>query len=303
MFDPALEKPSPVFPQGAAPLRSLTITMAVMCYLACLAIGALVLINQAASAWTQGISREVTVQIRQHSGADVEQELAQALTILKAAPGVVAVEALDKSAGAKLLEPWLGKVPLDELPVPRLIRVTINETSPPDYKALEKQLTKQVPDASLDTHRRWQAELSRMAHALSLLAVFVLGLISLASIMLVVFAARAVLESNRGTVEVLALMGAQNKFISRQNDRQFLATGLIAGFAGLIAGLITFAGLFYLGGSSTDAMAEAGRSLIFAPAAVELRVGAALVLVPIAATLIALWTSRITLSRMLRSMP
>ena len=293
--------PAPVFPHGAAPLRSLTVTMAVMCYLACLAIGALVLINQAASAWTQGIAREVTVQIRQRSGTDVEQEVAKAVAILRATPGVVASEALDKSAGAKLLEPWLGKVPLDDLPVPRLIRVTINEASPPDFTALEKKLVTQVPDAGLDTHRRWQAELSRMADALRLLSVFVLGLISLASVMLVVFAARAVLESNRGTVEVLALMGAENRFISRQNDKQFLATGLIAGFLGMTAGLVTFAGLYFLGGASADSVTQAGRSLVFAPPAVELRVVSALLLVPIAATLIALWTSRITLLRMLRT--
>jgi cell division transport system permease protein len=301
MLNPLLAKASPVFPHGAAPLRSLTITMAVMCYLACLATGALVLINQAASAWTQGISREVTVQIRQRSGADMEQQIAAALKILTATPGVAGAEALDKSAGAKLLEPWLGKVPLDELPVPRLIRVTINEASPPDYVALESQLLKQVPDASLDTHRRWQAELSRMADALSLLAIFVLALISLASVMLVVFAARAVLESNRGTVEVLALMGAENRFISRQNDRQFLATGLIAGFAGLLAGLITFTMLFYLAGAGGDGLAAAGRSLVFAPAGVELRVAGALLLVPMAATLVAVWTSRIALLAMLRS--
>jgi cell division transport system permease protein len=302
MVDKAQQKPAPVFPHGAAPLRSLTVTMAVMCYLACLAIGALVLINQAAAAWTQGISREVTVQIRQRSSTDIEGEIKKAVTLLKATPGVVAAEALDKSAGAKLLEPWLGNVPLDELPVPRLIRVTINESNPPDYVALEKNLAAQIPDAGLDTHRRWQTELSRTASALSLLALLVLGLISLASIMLVVFAARAVLQSNRSTVEVLALIGAQNTFISRQNDRQFLATGLIAGFAGLIAGLITFGLLFFLGGSNADAMAEAGRSLVFAPAATELRISAALLLVPIAATLIALWTSRITLLRMLRNL-
>jgi cell division protein FtsX len=39
-----------------------------------------------------------------------------------------------------LLEPWLGTSNLDDLPIPRLIRVTINEVSTPDFVALEKQL-------------------------------------------------------------------------------------------------------------------------------------------------------------------
>jgi len=293
-------KLSPIFPKGAAPLRALTVTMAVMCYLACLAIGALVLVDRAAEAWSQGIAREVTVQIREISGGNMEKSLTTALAILKTTPGVLDAKALDRQEGIKLLEPWLGKISMDELPVPRLIRVSVDEQAPPDYPALERSLQAEVKGISLDTHRRWQAELARMGRALSLLASLVLALITLASVMLVVFAARSVLEANRSVVEVLELIGAEHKFISRQNDSQFLATGLLAGFAGLIAGIATFAGLGFSGGVAGDSVAAAGRSLLFAPADVELRLWAGMLLVPLAATLIALWTSRITLIRMLR---
>ncbi len=293
-------KLSPIFPKGAAPLRALTVTMAVMCYLACLAIGALVLVDRAAEAWSQGIAREVTVQIREISGGNMEKSLTTALAILKTTPGVLDAKALDRQEGIKLLEPWLGKISMDELPVPRLIRVSVDEQAPPDYPALERSLQAEVKGISLDTHRRWQAELARMGRALSLLASLVLALITLASVMLVVFAARSVLEANRSVVEVLELIGAEHKFISRQNDSQFLATGLLAGFAGLIAGIATFAGLGLSGGVAGDSVSAAGRSLLFAPADVELRLWAGMLLVPVAATLIALWTSRITLIRMLR---
>jgi len=293
-------KLSPIFPKGAAPLRALTVTMAVMCYLACLAIGALVLVDRAAEAWSQGIAREVTVQIREISGGNMGKSLTTALAILKTTPGVLDAKALDRQEGIKLLEPWLGKISMDELPVPRLIRVSVDEQAPPDYPALERSLQAEVKGISLDTHRRWQAELARMGRALSLLASLVLALITLASVMLVVFAARSVLEANRSVVEVLELIGAEHKFISRQNDSQFLATGLLAGFAGLIAGIATFAGLGLSGGVAGDGVSAAGRSLLFAPADVELRLWAGMLLVPVAATLIALWTSRITLIRMLR---
>jgi len=293
-------KPSPIFPKGAAPLRALTVTMAVMCYLACLAIGALVLVNRAAEAWSQGIAREVTVQIREISGEDIEKSLRTALGILKTNPGVLDAKALDRQEGIKLLEPWLGKIAMDELPVPRLIRVAVDEQAPPDYPLLEKSLQSNVKGISLDTHRRWQAELARMGRALTLLASLVLALITLASIMLVVFAARSVLEANRSVVEVLELIGAEDKFISRQNDKQFLNTGLLAGFLGLLAGLVTFLALGFSGSAAGDSVAAAGRSLLFAPVDVELRLWAGLLLVPLAATLIALWTSRLTLMRMLR---
>jgi cell division transport system permease protein len=57
-------RPEPVIPARAGSLESLTVTMAVMCYLACLAIGALILINRAVESWTGGLAREVTVQVR-----------------------------------------------------------------------------------------------------------------------------------------------------------------------------------------------------------------------------------------------
>ena len=53
-------KSGAIIPAAAAPLRNLTVTMTVMCYLASLAIGALILINHAVEGWTKGLSREVT---------------------------------------------------------------------------------------------------------------------------------------------------------------------------------------------------------------------------------------------------
>ena len=57
-------RPGAIIPATAASLTSLTVTMAVMCYLACLAIGALILVDRAVTSWTSGLSREMTVQVR-----------------------------------------------------------------------------------------------------------------------------------------------------------------------------------------------------------------------------------------------
>ena len=48
-----------------------------MCYLACLAIGALILIDRAVDNWTGGLSREVTVQVRKVKDTDIEAEVAE----------------------------------------------------------------------------------------------------------------------------------------------------------------------------------------------------------------------------------
>ena len=227
MTSTSSNRPGAIIPANIGALRSLTVAMTVMCYLACLAIGALVLINRAVSSWTSGLSREVTVQVRQTKDADVEAEVAKAQEILQDFPGIAAVTVLDREAGAKLLEPWLGSRNLEDLPIPRLIRVAVDEAAPPDYEALGAAL-ESVKGANLDTHRRWQSELTRMARALSVLAYTVLTLIAVSSVAIVVFGTRAVLQANRPIVDLLHLVGARDGYIARQIDGRFLKTGLFA---------------------------------------------------------------------------
>jgi cell division transport system permease protein len=292
----------PIIPPEAAPLKSLTVAMAIMCYLACLAIGALILINRAIDAWTSGLQSEVTVQIREMPGTDVAAEVIKAESLLRQTQGVVSIAVLDREAAAKLLEPWLGPVrTLNELPIPHLIRVAVNPATPPDFDALNAALAKEVRGASLDTHRRWQAELTRMAGVLKYLSYAVLALIAVSAIAIVIFATRTVLDANRGVVDVLHLVGARDGFIARQVQGRFLKTGLMAGCAGMLAGLMTFLLLgFGASGPAAGGIAEASRSLLFSPVGISWRSYAILIAVPIVATLISVLTAKMTLMRMLR---
>lgn len=297
----AARKLGPIIPPQAGSLRSLTVTMAVMCYLACLAIGALILIDRAVDNWTSGLSREITVQVRELQQVDIEAELVKATEILKSFPGVASVEVLDREAGAKLLEPWLGTQDLSDLPIPRLIRVVIDEQNPPDFEALEQQLSSQVKGVALDTHRRWQAELTRMARTLSILSYAVLLLIGISAVTMVIFGTRTVLDANREVVDVLHLVGAKDRYISRQIDSRFLKTGLAAGLIGVALGLLTFFLLSITGPRGNGGIADASQSLIFAPAGLAVWSYGLLLAVPVVATIISLVTSRITLIRMLRN--
>lgn len=292
--------PGAIIPAAAAPLRSLTAVMAVMCYLAVLAVGSIILIDRAVSQWATGLSSEATVQLREVSTGDIDAELAKAVSLLEQTAGIVSAEVLPRKAGEKLLEPWIGSQGLDKLPVPRLIRVKLNQRSPPDFVKLEKALSQTVPTARLDTHRRWQTELKRMAGTLTLLSGLVLALIGFSAIAMVVFAARAVLDSNRAIVEVLQLAGAEDRFIAREIDRRFLKTGLLAGLIGLGLGFVTFLALGFFGGVEGNGVAAAARGLFYVPTDGPDRKLLWFLLVPIVATLIGLLASRFTLMRMLR---
>jgi cell division transport system permease protein len=295
----ATEQPGAIMPRKAAPLRTLTAVMAVMCFLAVLAVGAMMLINRAVEQWASGLASEITVQLPQLSTRDMEKDLVQLSQLLTSFEGIQNVKVLDRTEGEKLVAPWIGEDGLDALPIPRLIRVMVDDKTPPDFAALEQQIEAAVPTARLDTHRRWEAELRRMASTLTLLSTLVLALISVSAIAMVVFAARAVLEANRHIVEVLHIAGADDDFIASEINRRFIATGLLAGLIGLLAGLLTFFALGYWGVGDNQGVASAARGLFYLPQEHDWSSLAAFLLVPVGATVIALVTSRITLKRML----
>ncbi len=292
-------KPGSIVPTGAAPLRTLTAVMSVMCFLAVLSVGAMLLINRAVAQWASGLASEVTVQLPQLSSRDMDQDLVRLTKLLAGIQGVKGVTILDRRDGEKLLAPWIGEDGLDALPIPRLMRVVVDDKRQPDFAAMETALQAAVPTARLDTHRKWEAELRRMASTLTLLSSLILGLISLSAIAMVVFAARAVLEANRSVVEVLHIAGADDDFIAGEINRRFIATGFWSGLIGLAGGVVMFFALGHWGIGENTGVASAARGLFYLPQEGDWRSLCWFLLVPLAATAIALITSRITLKRML----
>ncbi|MEM9472213.1 MAG: FtsX-like permease family protein [Pseudomonadota bacterium] len=290
---------SKVIPQATAPHMTLMTAMAAMCYLAVLAIGALLMTATAVDNWTSQIASQVTVQISAADGVDVDGDAAKVTDILRATEGIADVDVVSPEAARKLLEPWLGESGiLDDLPIPRLINVSIDKSSPPDLELLRATLATEVPSATLDTHRRWQAELVSMAGSLTWLAVAVLSLIATAAVVLVIYATRAAMEANREVIEVLYLAGARDSFISREVLWRFWLTGLKAGLIGSLLGFVTFVIL----GLGDGRLSEPVRALLYHPLDTSSANYAAFIVVPIVATLISLITARISISRVLKAM-
>lgn len=292
---------SRIMPDAGAAGRPLTAVIAVMCFLACLALGSLVIISRSVDDWTRSMSSEMTVQIRPIASKDIEREVAKAVKLLKATKGIVAVSALSAEDGAKLLEPWLGPVALmKELPIPRLIEVTVNKRDPPALTALSAELARIVPGATLDNHDRWQKHILRAASAFKLAGYGILFLITVTTIAIVVFATRAAMSSNNDVVEVLHLVGAADSYIALQVQRHFLWVSLKAGFYGAVGGIIIFALLRRLlnGPSPADQGASAQQMLV-GGSAFGFADYVLFLLVPLAAALISVVTARLAALRIM----
>lgn len=296
---PLVRGKAKVIPEATAPHMTLMTAMAAMCYLAVLAIGALLMTSDAVDKWTSQVASEITVQISAADGVDVQGDTGKAARILRETPGVTGVAVVSREDARSLLEPWLGSgAVLDDLPIPQLINVSIDKQSPPDLEALRAQLAADVPSATLDTHRRWQAELVSMAGTLTWLAIAVLALIAAAASVLVVYATRAAMEANREVLEVLYLAGARDRFIAREVLWRFFLTGLKAGLIGALLGFVTFVIL----GFGSGRLAGPVKEFLYDPFGSSSSNYIAFLAVPVTATLISLITARISISRVLKAM-
>ncbi|MEX0954146.1 MAG: ABC transporter permease [Rhizobiaceae bacterium] len=226
-------KPMPIVPPQNVTGNALVLVIAIMTFLSCLTLGAVTLVRDTAATWQNQIAREATIQIRPAEGFDMEAALRQAAEIARGFPGVRDATIVDDAATARLLEPWLGSgVDLGELPVPRLVTVTIDPDNPPDFAALRAAVTSQILRATLDDHRTWVDRLVTMARTTVAIGISVLVLILSATLFTVVFATRGAMSGNGHVIEVLHFVGAEAGFIARQFRSHFLLTGMKGAAAG-----------------------------------------------------------------------
>ena len=196
--DREIRRTGPIVPEANVQSRALLLVIAIMAFLACLTLGAVSMIRATASAWQSQISREITIQIKPNDTLDMDATLLQARDIALSFVGTKSGEVVDREATARLLEPWLGSgLDIDELPVPRLVVITIDETNPPDFSAMKAELTKRIPQATLDDHRTWVDRLVSMARTTVFIGTAVLLLVFIAMVLTVIFATRGRSEERR----------------------------------------------------------------------------------------------------------
>ncbi|MBA4611577.1 ABC transporter permease [Stappia taiwanensis] len=247
-----LRPSAPIVPSQAVAGRALTLVVAIMSFLACLTVGAVTIIHEAANAWSNDLVREVTIQIRPADGVDMLREIEKAIAVAREFPGVGAVRALSDEETKDLLQPWLGAgLDLESLPVPRLIQVNIADASILDLAGLRQAVVEQVNGASLDDHSLWTDRLAAMANAVVFGGVAILALVLGSMVLSVVFATRAAMAGNRDVVEVLHFVGAEDGFVAREFQRHFLLLGLKGGLAGGLAACAVFLVLGVLADGST----------------------------------------------------
>ena len=230
--------------KGAAPLD---VVIAVMAFLAALALGASLVAERTAEGWRAGLAGKVTVQIlppaQGPASEGLQRETEAVLKVLRATSGIAHAAPLSEDEKLKLVQPWLGQGNLvADLPLPQLIDAEIVPGAEVDLKELAKRLKQAAPDSVLDDHSHWIARLRDLAQSVVWTAYGILLLIAVATAAAVSFATRAGLEAHHEMVALLHQMGARAQFISRAFEWHYFRSALAAAAAGAALAAVFFVG-------------------------------------------------------------
>ena len=304
------DRPGSIVPPRTVAGAALTLVIAIMSCLACLAIGTVTIVDQAAENWQSDIAAEITIEIPAGDPDNLDRRIASALEAARGAAGIGAVRIVDQSETRALLEPWLGDLQalsdgagdlLAELPVPTLIALEVTDRTALDTEALSEALIAAVPGAVLDDHQVWNERLANMAGAMVVAGALVLALILTATVLCVVFATRSAMASNKDVVEVLHFVGASHAFVAGEFQRHFLFLGLRGGLiGGAMAMLVFLAFHLFVDLGSGSAAANQVNALIGVPRIGFNGYAGCVALVFLIAFLTA-GTSRVTVRRFLRA--
>lgn len=274
----------------------LPLLVAFMVFLAVIAMAGVGLVNRTVDRWDTGVSDTLTVQIAPAPSAEAaNRAIENALEIVRETPGVISARLVTEEQILALLRPWLGALAnQSDLPLPRLIDVTIDEDEGIDVTTLGRRLALAVPGATVDDHRVWLDRLITLLSTVELIGIAVMLLIALITVGTVIFTTRTGLAVHRDAIEVLHLIGAQDAYVARQFAVRALWLGLKGGLIGLALAIPTLLGLGYL--------AQSMQSATIPDVSLSVMQWIAMAAMPVLAAMIAMLTARVTVLRTLSKM-
>ena len=249
VFEVLKWRPAPLLPRGDGRDGTRLFVVAVLCFRACLTAMGVIAADRAAHGWTSQLTGEATVIVRPTGGETPDAAAARAAEALAGTPGVTEARALEPAKAYDLIRPWLGDVSdLEDLPVPRLVAVTLDSTHPADSRRLAQALKAQSVDATVDDHSRWIKDIRKAGDRVRALGAAIFLLIAAAAAAVVAFATRAGLAARRDVVEVLHMAGAEDGYIAALFQQRFARVAGVAGALGAVSAALLAGGLRLAGG-------------------------------------------------------
>jgi cell division transport system permease protein len=244
--------------------------VAIMVFLASLSlVGSTALqgfVESLAASQNQGFSIELSPAeggMAQSSTAEIRRQ-EKVLSLLRKLPGVQRTEVVSQASVDSFANTWFGKREANDASLlkPTLIDVVVKDIKKVDLKSLEFRLEKVAPGTKVLPNRQWHSGLLNVASSALIAAIFMAVLIVFATILAAAFSAHTGLIIYRPIIEILRLVGADNRYIAKQFQRHALWLGLKSGVKGVVLTFFLVVGAFFISQSvDIPAFAQGSRWL------------------------------------------
>lgn len=272
-------------PQGAV-ARLVGLASAAMVFLAVLALAMAMAMLKLGAAWQTELADTVTLTVPADEPAEL---LDAALHVLETTPGVASTRVLPDEDLRALLAPWFGRdLPLDALPLPRMVAVTADGL---DTRNLSLRLAAEAPGVRLDDHDLWRAPLAAARARMRVLAAAGTALIFATLAAVTALAAQASVAANGRVIAVLRLVGARDGWIARGFVRRITLRALVGGITGAALAMGALAAFPATGPAGLPGLRPTGSGWL------------PLALTPGLAAGVALVTTRLTVRALLKGSP
>lgn len=226
-----------VVPPTGFTARLTVFASAAMAFLAVFALALSLATGRLAEKWGEALAQSSTIRVAAPEG-QVEAQVAAVMRILESTPGIKSARVMNDEEQSALLEPWFGPdLPLDTLPVPRLIEIA-EEPEGYDTDGLRARLAGEAPGAVLDDHTRWRAPLVKAAGRLRSLGLISMLLIAATTGVMITLAANSALAANAQVIRVLRLVGARDDYIAGAFVRRYTIRAALGAFVGMALGMV-----------------------------------------------------------------
>lgn len=219
----------------------LILLIGLMTFLAVLMTASSFALTALSGRWSSGLEDKFTIEIPAEDASgnilektEIQENINNIVTVLSHYPAVSNAEILSENDIIDLISPWLGDdAALDNLPLPGLISVQMKPGNEDHIDILRGKIKIAVPHARIDTHETWLNDVLRFTKTLRFAAMLLSFFVGLTVIMAIAGAIRSRMAEYHAEIELLHLMGASDRYISRQLQRHTLIIAIKGGCLGL----------------------------------------------------------------------
>ncbi len=273
--------------------------IALMTYMIIVSVALFMIVNNISDQWTSGLDGRLTIEINHDIAQrkDTQSNIDEFLQSAENTDGITAQRLSDTDIFS-LIEPWFGgALAADDLPLPILIDVEFIGPTNQQQQAMadiQALVDTHIPEARIDTHQQWLNSILAISKTLQLIALTLAMIILFTAIAAILGATKTHLALHEDKVDILHMIGANDSYIAKQFQKQTFHLAAEGSFLGFVFVVITFWSLK----SGFQSMEQS-----FIP---QFEFGLLnwiiIALLPYFIALVAMFTSRLTVMRSLKSL-